>query len=354
MKRGCLIIVVLLILLAFGGYTYAKSWYNGAIFDGNEDQAGETIQYEVAQGATFTSVLDDLIANGYDTEKLAVQLYLRSEGISPNIKAGSYEIPADVNIPELIVILEQGVLKPSHVVTIKEGLRYEEIADVLEADLESTTEYDKSEFIAIVENPDSSEFTPEVQAFLAQHKPAGKPLRGFLYPDTYRIDDGSSTLQIVDFILQNFIKQVNENLDMNNLTANQSNFSDLYSGLTLASIIEKEASAWDDRAEISAVFNNRLRTGLPLGSDATVNFFTGKNDAGVSFADRDTQNPYNTYLNQGLPPTPINNPRIGSLEAALQPNISSNFYFYHTPDGKTFFNETLGGHSTGVCRDLGC
>lgn len=352
MKKGCGLFLVIIIIIAVSGFLFAQNWYNNAIF--NREETDDTIEYTVESGATFSSVLDDLIENGYKTEKLAVQLYLRSKGLSPNIKVGEFLIPLNANIPELIDILEQGVLKPATTVTIKEGLRYEQIADILESSISNTTQFDKEEFLRIADNPDLYEFSTEVETFLNTHKPSGKSLRGLLYPDTYRIDEGSTTVEVVNFMLENFISQVNTKLDLDNLTSNQQNFTDLYSGLILASIIEKEASAWDDRSEISGVFHNRLRTNMPLGSDATVNFFTGKNDAGVTFADRDRQSPYNTYLNVGLPPTPINNPRIESLDAALKPNITNYFFFYHTPDGKTFYNQTLGGHSAGVCRDLGC
>jgi UPF0755 protein len=164
-----------------------------------------------------------------------------------------------------------------------------------------------------------------------------------------------TTLQIVEVFLVNFINKYNENIaPIIGVQEPGHNLTSTYEGLILASIIEKEASAWDDRAEISGVFHNRLFIGMLLQSDATVNFATGKNDAGVSFQDQLIDSPYNTYRYAGLPPTPINNPRIQSLEAALSPNTTPYYFFYHTPDGETFFNEDFESHSAGVCRDLGC
>ena len=178
-------------------------------------------------------------------------------------------------------------------------------------------------------------------------------MRGILYPDTYRVDQDMTTTQIIEMMVVNFINKLETNgIDYKDYVADP-NFN-LYDAIILGSVIEKEASAWDDRAEIAGVFHNRLDSGVALQSDATVNFATGKNDAGVNLVDQNIDSPYNTYLYPGLPPTPINNPRMESIIAALRPNATNYFYFYHTPDGQTFYNVNYSDHVNGVCRDLGC
>jgi UPF0755 protein len=345
-----LVLMIVLGVVVGGGFIWAKGQYDAAI---KKPLVGDAvIELEVAEGESFSTVLEDLDAQGKLTNKLAVKFYLRQEKLNPNVKFGSYQIPASVTLDELIALLEKGQLKPAEFATIKEGLTYEVISESLDDQLEENTVFSADEFKQIAENPDNFVFTTEVQSFLDAFKPEGKSLEGFIFPDTYRIDTDMNAQAVIELILTNFQAKLEEN----NITPESGNeqIANFYEALTLASIIEKEASKWDDRSEIASVFTNRLAIDQALGSDATINFITGKNDAGVTLADRDIQSPYNTYLNIGLPPTPIDSPRLDSILAAINPKDTNYLYFYHTPDGKTFFNTDFGGHSAGVCRDLGC
>ena len=344
-------LLLIFLIFAIGLFLFfsLRDWYNQAIFN---DISSNSITIDVLEGDTFLDVLNDLNNEGYIASIIPIQVYLRTNGLNPNIKVGSYEIPASVNIPKLIEILEKGTFKPAIWVTVKEGLQYEQIASALENKLDSLTQFSTKEFFELVENPSLIELSPSVKAFVEANLPKDKSLRGFLYPDTYRIDQDMTTSQIIEMFLSNFKEKIENNISSK--TDNRGNINSLYQALILASIIEKEASASDNRAEISGVFHNRLESGIGLESDATVNFITGKNDPGISLSDQKIDSPYNTYLYRGLPPTPINNPRIDSIVAALKPNETKYFFFYHTPDGKTFFNESVEEHINGVCRDLGC
>ncbi len=352
-NKGLTILLIFGLLFVIGLFVFfsVRSWYNKAIFN---ELSPDPIELEVVEGSSFMDVINELEDRGYINNNLPIQVYLRTEMINPNIKVGMYEIPAGYNIPGLIEILEAGTFKPDIWVTIKEGLRYEEIALVFEENLLDLTGYTTSEFYSLVENPEVITFSPDVQEFLDEHLPSGSSLRGFLYPDTYRIDQDMTTAQIIEVMVKNFKNKVEENISSTTDSRGLGSINNLYEAVILASIIEKEASAWDDRSDISGVFHNRMEIGMALQSDATVNFITGKNDSGVELADQNIDSPYNTYVYPGLPPTPINNPRIESIIAALKPNDVNYFYFYHTPDGETFYNETFEDHAAGVCRDLGC
>ena len=124
----------------------------------------------------------------------------------------------------------------------------------------------------------------------------------------------------------------------------QSRGMSLYQIITLASIIEKEAGGnQDDRKMIAGVFYNRLKAGMPLQSDATVSFVTGRSP--VTSNDAQTDSPYNTYKYKGLPPGPICNPGLNSILAALYPTDSNNFYFLTIPQtGKAVFAVTYQDH----------
>jgi len=344
MKKIFSIIFVLILIVVIGLY-FLNNWYNSAIFDGTESH--ENIEISVAEGTTFFDVVEELEAQGVVKSKTAVQVYLRLENLSPNIKAGDYSIPGGTNIPELIEILEKGVFKPATWVTLKEGYRAEQMAERFKEELGD--QFNSDTFLNIALNPSEYEFETDIETFLTAYKPEGNSLRGFLYPDTYRIDNDMTEVMIINAMLKNFKSKVDNELNFKNLTSNQENFDDFYSGLILASIIEKEASAGDDRADISSVFHNRLGIGQALQSDATVNFITGKSDAGVLISDTQIDDPYNTYIYPGLPPTPINNPRIESIVAALKPNTTSFFYFFHDDSGgQTYYSETFEEHNRKV------
>ena len=230
----------------------------------------------------------------------------------------------------------------------------DEIAeDIAEAYTKNEETFNKALYLDIAQNPDNYTFTAEIDTFLATNKPVGVSLEGFLYPDTYEFDPAYTEEQIISKFLENFMLKVDDNLNLGSLNLTQDNVPTLYDALILGSIVEEESSAWDDRKEIAGVFHNRLINGMLLQSDATVNYITGKNDAGVLIADTKIDSPYNTYMYAGLPPAPISSPRIESIVASLYPNSTSYFYFLHTPEGQTYFAETLDEHTYNVEQYLG-
>lgn len=332
------LIAAIVLYLAWG-------WYSSSIQPGGN--MSETVEFIVDEGEPISNILTRLEEQNIIQNALAAQIYIRIEGINPNVKFGNYSIQTNSSTPEVIALLEEGTFKPGILVTIKEGLRYEQIADQLQQDLRATR-FSVSEFLDIVDNPDSYEFANETTIFLSEYKIPGNSLRGFLYPDTYEFANDVDAKSVVEKMVLNLRDRLNQNLNLNNSLGTRSSIQTLYDALILASVIEKEASAFDDRADISGVFHNRLENGIGLESDATVNFITGKNDPGVLISDTKIDSPYNTYLYTGLMPTPINNPRIESIVAALEPNETDYFFFFHTDDGQTFYSETFEEHSRKV------
>lgn len=349
-KRKPLISLLFLLISGVVAFFILNNWYNDAIYNAPEISATQ-YDLEVTEGQSLLDVITDLETRGLIKSKLAVQLYLRQFNLAPVIKHGSYSINAKTNIPDLIDILEKGVFKPGILVTLREGWRYEQMAVELDRTLGDS--FDVVEFERIAANPDAYTFSnSSVQNFLNTYKPAGKPLRGFLYPDTYEFAEDITAQQVIEKMLENFITKTKD-LQVADFTKNRGNISNLYEALILASVIEKEASRLDDRNEISAVFHNRLAQSYPLQSDATVNFITGRNDPGVDLQATFIDDPYNTYKYAGLMPTPINNPRIESINAAVYPNETPYFFFFHDDVGNTFFSITFEEHSRKVAQIRG-
>ena len=193
---------------------------------------------------------------------------------------------------------------------------------------------------------------------LLADKPAKTSLEGYVFPDTYRLfkpkntSDETFAAELVKKALNNFSEKFTPEMQVQ---AKKDNMS-VFQILTLASIIEKETGrnaitpqqkqALDaERKNVASVFYNRLQAGMPLESDATINYVTKKNNPTPTDADLATLSPYNTYLNKGLPPGPICNPSLSSIMAALYPAQTDFFFFLHKqPSGEPVFSKTFQEH----------
>ncbi|MDD2543211.1 MAG: endolytic transglycosylase MltG [Candidatus Cloacimonetes bacterium] len=166
-------------------------------------------------------------------------------------------------------------------------------------------------------------------------------LEGFLYPETYLFPVTSSPDSILSIMTHEFFRR----LDRQGLSIQDSD--DFYKNLILASIVEKEAGNEEERTVIAGVFTNRMRIGMPLQSCPTVDYILeqrGIRREVLTNADTSIPSAYNTYVNPGLPPTPISNPRLESLIAAMQPAKHAYLYFFSNRQGKNVFSSSYEEH----------
>jgi len=180
----------------------------------------------------------------------------------------------------------------------------------------------------------------QIQDRLAAHGLAfelDENLEGYLLPDTYRFYKKSTAEQVIKKMQDNFNAKVNQ-ID--------------YSDLILASIIQKEVSDEQDMKKAAGIFLKRLKANMPLQSDATINFITGKNLSQPSIADTKTASPYNTYLNLGLPPKPICNPGLAAIEAARFPEESPYWYFLTPPGMAIIYSRNMEEHNAAKTKYL--
>ena len=181
--------------------------------------------------------------------------------------------------------------------------------------------------------------------------PSGLPhLEGFLYPDTYQLDgDAVSPQAVIKQMLGRF-----ERIALPVFQKNQNNTKlSLKEWVTLASIVEKEAVVASERNRIAGVFTSRLNKGMKLGSDPTVEYALGirqTKEKPLTFKQVETPSPYNTYMNVGLPPTPIAAPGLASLEATLAPENTEYLYFMARYDGTHIFSRTQAEHDAAVAQ----
>jgi len=222
---------------------------------------------------------------------------------------------------------------PEQTITIIEGWRMEEIARYLEEQGLVT----QVAIFSTVKNP-SSELLAKYD-FL-QDKPAKSSLEGYLFPDTYRVFKNTSAEEVIGKMLDNFGSKLSPELLVKIKASGQS----IFQIITLASIVEKEVRTPEDMKMVADVFLKRLKEGIALRSDATINYITGKGLVQPSLADTQVDNLYNTYLYPGLPPGPIASPGLNAIKATIEPTPNPYYYFLTTKDGQVIYSKTYEEH----------
>jgi UPF0755 protein len=247
------------------------------------------------------------------------------------MRAGSYEIAPGTSPKRLLSMLVRGE-ESLRTVTMVEGWNWRQVRQALA----------KAEHL----KPDSRALSDE--ALMTQLGRPGVAPEGRFYPDTYSYAKGSSDLAVLKRAMKAMDKQLQHAWEVRQPGAA---LQSPEQALILASIVEKETGKAQDRAQISGVFNNRLRIGMRLQTDPTVIYGLGEAfDGDLRRVHLTTDNPWNTYTRGGLPPTPIAMPGKASLLAAVQPAKTSAIYFVAKGDGSSHFSATLDEHNRAVNR----
>jgi UPF0755 protein len=293
---------------------------------------GTAIDLTVVEGETASIVIQRLSKAGILNQPNVLRFYLRYRGLDRGIDAGLYNLRGEMTIREIAEALQ--ISQPiQNTITIPEGWRREQIAQLL-SDLNLS--FGEIEFL--------EETTTPPLYFTHSYKiPASSTLEGFLFPDTYLIESESSAQEFVFTMLTNFETRLDPEIRQG--FANQG--MTIFEGVTLASIVEREAVIPGERTRIAAVFHNRLKLGMPLEADPTVQFALGVQTDGswwnpaLTYDDLEIDSPYNTYRYAGLPFGPIANPGLDSLKAVAFPDQTDELYFRTLCDGS-------GGHAFAV------
>jgi len=302
---------------------------------------GEPVLITIQAGQTSQEVGDKLEDEGVISSGLLFRVLAALEGYDQKLVAGDYELEKGMPTLEVIERIRRGQTAPL-VVTIREGLRAEEIAELMESKKVISAE----DFLQAIEQ--WYEFS-----FLYS-KPYWATLEGYLFPDTYFFHRNTTAEEVVQQILENFDQRFDADLRQEAAVAGLS----LRTVLTLASIVEREAQVPEERPIIADVFLKRLRRGMPLEADPTVQYALGNDPASVaehgywkqelSQADLEVDSPYNTYRNAGLPPGPICNPGLASIQAVIRPTQTDYLYFVARADGSHVFAETMEEHLSNI------
>ena len=267
------------------------------------------------------------------------QVYVWYKKQSSAMQAGEYALGQNFNVPEIVGTITGGKVVLNEVkITFPEGFSNKQIVARLgEQGLPASGALGEE----TVDNY-------QVQYKFLSDAPTGASLKGFLFPDTYIFnrDDKSST--IIKKFLDNFDKKLTP--DLREQISRQG--KKIYDIIILASIVQQEAIGEEDMPLIAGVFANRLRIGMALESDATINYITNKKDRQPLYEDLKIKSPYNTYLNRGLPPGPISNPGLAAIKAVIFPATTDYLFFLHPLDGPTVFSKTLSEHNQNKAKYL--
>ena len=323
-----IIIILIIVLAGLGLYYYFN--LEAPVSSGSLEK-----KFIINEGDGSTVISKNLKAAGLIRSPLTFQFYTWTKGISSRLLPGEYYIAINLSTRQIAQILNRGVGgKKEKTLTFIEGWNNQQIADYLEQQGFGPA----TDFTAAISK--KAAFWDDYD-FL-NDKPKDRDLEGYLFPDTYRIYSNAQITDVIKKMLDNFgdklTPEIRQSIGQQEKTINEI--------ITLASIIEKEVSAPEDRAMVADIFYKRLKEGIPLQSDATVNYVTGKSTTRPSGDDLAVDNIYNTYKYRGLPPGPICNPGIEAIKAAVYPKSNPYFYFLTTPDGKVIYSKTYQEHLT--------
>ena len=328
-----LILGLAILVLAMIGVVIFKSKINESA--GN-DWTQKTIVIET--GESSASITKKLADNGIIKDTKLFDIYLRTSGKAQAIKAGNHTLGANMTMPEILDNLSKSEISEVWI-TIPEGWRIDQIAAYLEnKKLVRARDFAKQ---AIVDDYKAD------YDFL-QYLPTGTTLEGYLFPDTYKVAAEPTADSVIRKMLDNF----GEKFDQKYRDDATSQNWPIQKLITFASIVEKESGRDADREIIAGIFKNRLDQDMPLQSDATVTYITGRPDTRPTIEETKTESPYNTYLHTGLPPGPVGNPGIKAVQDALYPTKTPYLYFISDADGVAHFASTYEEHQANIERYL--
>jgi len=310
--RHCAAFIALILLAACGG----------------GGPSGPPVRFTVPAGSGLSTVADTLEAREIVRSATRFKLYARGKRAAARIQPGIYEMQRGTGFAEILRKLTTGDVVKTRVV-IPEGWTVMQVAPRLA----KAAGIPADSALKLLSSEDAAK----------RRKVPGPTLEGYLYPATYVFPLGTPVDRMVDAMVGRYRRVWTPEMR----ARAQALQMDERQVVTLASIVEREAKVWSERPTIAAVYHNRLRIGMRLQADPTVQYALGGNRARLLYRDIDSvaDNPYNTYRHAGLPPGPIASPSAGAIQATLNPAPGDFLYFVARPNGTHVFTRTLAEHN---------
>ena len=327
--------LLLFIGLVFLALAIFQAWFVPSAFIGPPTQS--SVPGQIPENATADQVAKLLADKGIIVSPLGYRLYALLDDRAKHAVVGEYAVTPGASYRALARQFALGPTRDEITIRIIEGSSLRDIGLEL-----NKWQVPERSFLDLVGDAKSSKsFSAALRSQFAFLKdlPADATLEGYLYPDTYRVWKDQLPLGFVLKQLNEFGKKT-EGFDAQ-AKAQSRTWPDV---VILASMLEKEGRTADEKKMIAGIFLNRLKLGMRLQSDATVNYVTNAGRARPTLEDLETESPYNTYRHEGLPLGPICNPGQDSLEAALHPTPNGYYYYLHDDDGKIYYAKTAEEH----------
>ena len=286
----------------------------------------ERVDINIPRGVTLSKIGDILKERNIISNKRTFTMAVKSLGHEKNIPAGRYILHNALNNRTIINQLVYGVPSLKRI-TVLEGWTIDEIANELEAKLK----INKKSFLSLCHN----------KRMIRLFNLEGNSFEGYLFPDTYSFAEGIDPYLVLTRMVNEFKNNISKSMEVQ---AQELGLS-ILEVITLASIIEGEAIYDSERSIISAVYHNRLKKGMKLQADPTIQYIIDDGPRRLLNDDLKIKSNYNTYLYKGLPPGPINNPGKESIIAALYPSVNEFLYFVAKGDGYHTFTKNEKDHN---------
>ena len=316
------ILVVFIALLVGAGM-----WYKEALLPANPGDEAK-VRVDIPEGSSPLAIGGLLEDNKLIRSKYAFEIYTRLAGVRSALQAGTYNLSPSESTPAIIEHLIEGNIDEFTITFIPGATLAENRKRIIDAG------YSEAEVDAALNK--------DYDHPLFADKPDGTDLEGYIYPETYQFTTEESAEVVLKTAFDHYHAILKENKLIDGFRAHGVN---LYQGITLASIVQREVTGPDDQKQVAQVFYTRLAEGIPLGSDVTYQYAAKK--MGVT-PSPSLDSPYNTRKVTGLPPGPIANPGLGALQAVAQPALTDYLYFVSGDDGINYFSHTDEEHVANV------
>ncbi len=345
MKKVFFLLVIAILVTVVGGYFYLEE----KSLNSRSSSSNLLQEFEIASGEGAQEVGVRLEEEGLILNKSFFYYYLWKTDQNNKLQAGVYEISPSMTIPEMVEKFTRGKVKEKVVkITVPEGFTNEKIIKLVKEREPSIAD----EFEEIVTCKCLGQAECECDRFSQKYDflaqiPKGVDMEGYLFPDTYFISPEETGSTLVSKFLNNFKKKYSEDF-VAQMEKRDKSYHEI---MTMASIIEREVRTDEDRKVVSGIFWNRVEDSYPLQSCATLAYFLGVDKPQFSYEDTQIESPYNTYVNAGMPPGPISNPGLPSIEAALYPEETDYYFFLSDAEtGEIIYSETLEEHNANKDR----
>jgi len=323
-------IIIGLIATAIITFTYLgfRFWHDTS----SDDSEDDIVIVHIPSGASFDVILDSLDQAGLINDKISFRLLATATGADDDIKSGSYKFQRGISQARLLNALQEGDSLIRVKITFPEGVTIRRIASIASKRIG----LDSAELVDLAND----------REFLASIGLNASTAEGYLMPDTYFMYWGAPPELLLREMAALFLKYYDEQKKKRATAINLSP----YEAVTLASLVEGEARVDEERPIIAGLYLNRLRRGMKLDADPTIQYILPDGPRRLLYDDLKIENPYNTYTYKGLPPTPINNPGRASIEAVLDPAKHDFIYMVAKGDGSSAhtFSSTKGEHDRAV------